>query len=85
MEKELGSNDQPQPRSKDPRDQQKLRGKAFQVNENSVEEGEPIRPPAPPKDPTSDNGKQQKVEGKAFQVNENSIEDQEPIPPRRQT
>jgi hypothetical protein len=57
------------------RDQQKLQGKAFQVNENTVEEGEPIGSIAPQNDQSSGNRKR-KVEGKAFQVNENSVEDQ---------
>lgn len=40
---------QPQQQSGDKRKQQKLQGKAFQVNENSVEDQEPARSPAPPR------------------------------------
>jgi len=40
---------QPQQQSGDKRNQQKLQGKAFQVNENSVEDQEPARSPAPPR------------------------------------
>ena len=39
----------PQQQSGDKRDQQKLQGKSFQVNENSVEDQEPARSPAPPR------------------------------------
>lgn len=39
---------QRQQRSGDKRKQQKLQGKALQVNENSVEDGEPAGPPASP-------------------------------------
>jgi hypothetical protein len=40
---------QPQQQSGDKRNQQKLEGKALQVNENSVEDPEPARSPAPPR------------------------------------
>jgi hypothetical protein len=40
---------QPQRLSGDKRNQQKLQGKALQVNENSVEDQEPVRSPAPPR------------------------------------
>lgn len=40
---------QPQQQSGDKPNQQKLRGKSFQVNENSVEEGEPVSPATTPK------------------------------------
>jgi hypothetical protein len=66
---------QPQQQSGEGRSQQKLRGKSFQVNENSVENGEPVRSPAPPQPQSSDKHNQQNLEGKAFQVNENSVED----------
>ena len=39
----------PQQQSGDKRGQQKLQGKSFQVNENSVEDQEPARSPAPPR------------------------------------
>lgn len=93
MTKALESNDntaqnqerQPQQQSGDKRNQQKLQGKAFQVNENSVEEGEPVHSSAPR--PSEEKPNEQKIQGKAFQVNENSVEDQEPtrspVPPRR--
>ncbi|PZV35934.1 hypothetical protein [Mesorhizobium kowhaii] len=68
---------QPQQKPGDKRNQQKLQGKAFQVNENSVEDQEPARSPAHPQQ-SSDKRNQSKPEGKAFQVNENSVEDQEP-------
>jgi hypothetical protein len=79
---------QPQEQSGDGRSQQKLRGKAFQVNENSVEDGEPVRSPAPQQPQSSDKHNPQNLEGKAFQVNENSVEDGVPArspapPPRR--
>ena len=52
MAKELDVNDntpqdqdrQPQRQSGDKRNPQKLEGKAFQVNQTSVEEGEPVSP-----------------------------------------
>lgn len=40
---------QPQQQSGDKPNQQKLTGKSFQVNENSVEEGEPVSPATTPK------------------------------------
>jgi hypothetical protein len=40
---------QPQQQSGDKRNEQKLQGKALQVNENSVEDQEPARSPAPPR------------------------------------
>jgi hypothetical protein len=94
MAKALGVNDstvqnqerQPQQQSGD---KQKLQGKALQVNENSVEDQEPLRSPAPSQPGSSgDEPNQQKLQGNAFQVNENSVEDQEPVrsppaPPRR--
>jgi hypothetical protein len=84
MAKELKMNDntaqnqerQPQQKPGDKRNQQKLQGKALQVNENSVEDQEPARSPAHPQQ-SSDKRNQPKPEGKAFQVNENSVEDQE--------
>jgi hypothetical protein len=39
----------PQQPSGDKPNQQKLQGKSFQVNENSVEEGEPVSPATKPK------------------------------------
>jgi hypothetical protein len=75
---------QPQQQSGDGRSQQKLRGKAFQVIENSVEDGEPVRSPAPSQPQSSDKNNQQNL---AFQVNENSVEDgvaaRSPAPRRR--
>jgi hypothetical protein len=64
---------QPQQQSGDKRNQQKLQGNALHVNENSVEDQEPARSPAPPK--SSDKRCQQKLQGKILQVNENSVED----------
>jgi hypothetical protein len=65
----------------------KLQGKAFQINENSVEEGDPVGSPAPPQQPSGGERNPPKLHGKAFQVNENSVEDGEPVrpsaPPRR--
>lgn len=55
-----------------------LEGKSFQVNENSVEEGEPVHSSAPPPQPSEEKSNEQNVQGKAFQVNENSVENQEP-------
>jgi hypothetical protein len=57
MAKALEANDntaqnqerQPQQQSGDKRNQQKLQGKALQVNENSVEDQEPAGSPAPPR------------------------------------
>ena len=57
MTKALETNDntaqnqerQPLQQSGDKRNQQKLQGKAFQVNENSVEDQEPTRSPVPPR------------------------------------
>jgi hypothetical protein len=73
------SADQPRP--------EKLEGKSFQVNESSVEEGEPVHSSAPPPQPSEEKPNEQKIQGKAFQVNENSVENQEPAPssapPRR--
>jgi hypothetical protein len=46
------------------RDPQKLHGKAFQVNENSVEEEEAIRPSAAP-DVTNDQNNDQKLHGRS--------------------
>jgi len=64
-----------------------LEGKSFQVNENSVEEGEPVHSSVPPPQPSEEKPNGQKIQGKAFQVNENSVENQEPAlspaPPRR--
>jgi hypothetical protein len=78
---------QPQQQSGDKRKEQKLQGKALQVNENSVEDQEPARSPAPPLRGSGDKRNHQKFQGKALQVNENSVEDQEPAqspaPPRR--
>ncbi|QND66655.1 hypothetical protein HB777_23895 [Mesorhizobium loti] len=62
---------------------QTLHGKAFQVNENSVEGGEPIGSQAPLQVPQTENSSSKrnrtKLQGKAFQVNENTVEDGEPI------
>jgi hypothetical protein len=57
MAKELEVNDntaqnqerQPKQQSGDKHNQQKLQGKAFQVNENSVENEDPAQPKAPPR------------------------------------
>jgi hypothetical protein len=95
MAKALGANDNtaqnqgrpPQQQSGDKPNQQKLAGKALQVNENSVEDQESA-PPAPPRQRSGDKPNQQKLAGKALQVNENSVEDQQPArspaPPRRE-
>jgi hypothetical protein len=79
MAKALKQNDAAQGRP--PETGEILEGTSFQINENSVEEGEPISgepvgPPASPK-PTARN--QPKLEGASFQVNENSVEEGEPI------
>ncbi|MDQ0391863.1 hypothetical protein [Labrys monachus] len=65
-----------------------LQGKSFQVNENTVEEGEPIASSPPPSEsepPEDDN--QTTLHGRSFQVNENTVEEGEPLgspasPPR---
>jgi hypothetical protein len=85
MAKDLDVNDntaqdqdrQPQ-QSGDKRNQQKLQGKAFQVNENSVGDQKAARSPAPPRRGSGDRRNEQKLQGKAFEVNENSVEDQAP-------
>ena len=86
MAKELDANEntaqdqdrQPQRQSGDKHDQQKLQGKAFQVNENSVGNQETTRSPAPPRRGSGDKRNEQKLQGKAFEVNENSVKDQGP-------
>ena len=98
MAKALGANDntaqnqerQPQQQCGDKPNQQKLQGKALQVNENSVEDVEDQesgRLPASPLRGTGDKPNQQKLQGKALQVNENNVEIQEhvrpPAPPRQ--
>jgi hypothetical protein len=60
---------QPQQQSGDKRNQQKLQGKALKLNENSVEDQEPARSPAPPQQQSGDKRNQQKLQGKALQVN----------------
>jgi hypothetical protein len=67
-------------RSQKPGEELNLRGKAFQVNENSVEEVEPIRPSVPPDSRDSENDGQ-KLRGKSFQVNENSVQEGKRIRP----
>jgi len=62
--------------SGDKHNQQKPRGKAFQVNENTVGDQEPGRSPAPPSRGSGDKRNEQKLQGKAFEVNENSVEDE---------
>jgi hypothetical protein len=77
---------QPHQSADEPRPE-KLEGKSFQVNEISLEEGEPVHSSAPPPQPSEEKPNRQKIQGKAFQVNENSVENQEPAPspapPRR--
>lgn len=72
-----------EPKTNDLTKTQTLHGKAFQVNENSVEDGEPIGSQAPPQVPQSEDSSSKrnrtKLHGKAFQVNENTVEDGEPI------
>jgi len=63
--------------SGDKHNQQKLRGKAFQVNENIVRDQEPSRSPAPPSRGSSDKRNEQNLQGKALEVNENSVDDEE--------
>jgi hypothetical protein len=53
---------------------EKLEGKSFRVNENSVEEGEPVHSSGPPPQPSKENPNVQKIQGKAFQMNENSVQ-----------
>jgi hypothetical protein len=78
---------QPHQSADDPRPE-KLEGKSFQVNKNSVEEGDPVHSSAPPSQPSEEKPNERKIQGKAFQVNENSVENQEPAlspaPPRRE-
>jgi hypothetical protein len=69
---------QPQQQSGDKPGPEILEGKSFQVNENRVEEGEPIHSWATPPQRSKERPNEEKIEGKAFQVNENSVEDQEP-------
>jgi hypothetical protein len=88
MAKELEMNDktaQNQERhSSDKRNQQKLQGKALQMNENSAEDREAARSPVSPQQ-SGDKRNQQKLQGKALQVNENSVDDREPPGHRRQS
>ena len=65
-------------RSGDKHDQQKLQGKAFQVNENSAGDQKAARSPTPPRRGSDDKHNEQKPRGKAFEVNENSVKDQGP-------
>jgi len=51
-------------RSQKPGEELDLRGKAFQVNEHSVEEGGPIRPSVPPDSRNGEN-EGQKLRGKS--------------------
>jgi hypothetical protein len=78
---------EPQQQSGDKPGPEILEGTSFEVNENSVEEGEPIHSSAPPPQRSEERPNEEKIEGKAFQVNENSVEDQEParspVPQRR--
>jgi hypothetical protein len=69
---------QPQQQSGDKPAPEILEGTSFQVNENSVEKGEPIHSSAPPPQRSEERPNEEKIEGKAFQVNESSVEDQEP-------
>jgi uncharacterized protein YlzI (FlbEa/FlbD family) len=66
--------------ARDVPDREKLQGKAFQVNENSVEQGERIRP-APAEPAAGSKRDQAKLDGKAFQVNENSVEEGDGLRP----
>jgi hypothetical protein len=83
MAKELDANDNtaqdqdrhPLRQPGDKHNQQKLRGKAFQVNENTVGDQETARSPAPPPRGPGDKRNEQKLQGKALEVNENSVED----------
>lgn len=59
-----------QQQSGEKRNQEKLQGKAFQVNENSVEDQQP----APTQQQSGDKPNQQKLQGNSFQVNENTVE-----------
>lgn len=65
-----------------------LEGTSFQVNENSVEEGEPIHSSTRPPRRSEERSNEEKIAGKAFHVNQNSVGDQEPVrspaPPRRE-
>ena len=71
------------PNTNDLTKKQTLHGKAFQVNEHSVEDGEPIVSRAPSQVPQTEDSSSKrnrtKLQGKAFQVNENTVEDGEPI------
>jgi hypothetical protein len=66
---------QPQQLPGDKPNQHKFQGKALQVNENSVEDQVPARPPALPRRGSRGKRTQQKLQGKALQVNKNSAED----------
>jgi hypothetical protein len=61
-------------------DQEKLEGKAFQVNENTVEGGDPIRPDQA-RPGTGDDADDERLEGKSFQINENSVEEGDSLHP----
>ena len=72
------------------REDEKLHGKSFQINENSVEEGDPIHASSAPQQPSAvprdeklrRDSREEKLQGKSFQVNENSVEEGEPVHPR---
>lgn len=72
-----------EPKTNDLTKKPTLHGKAFQVNENSDEDGEPIGSQAPPQVPqTKDSSSKRnrtKLHGKAFQVNENTVGDGQSI------
>lgn len=78
---------QPKPQPAHQERPDKLDGKSFQVNENSVVEGESVHSSAPP--PRSgERRNEEKIQGNAFHVNENSVENQDPAlsptPPQRE-
>ncbi len=64
--------------AQDQKTNQKLRGNALKMNDNSAGGKEPARSPALPRQGSGDEPNQQKLQGKALQVNENSVEDHGP-------
>jgi hypothetical protein len=84
---ETAQNDERQPKPQPAHQERpdKLDGKSFQVNENSVVEGESVHSSPPP---PSEKRNEEKIQGNAFQVNENRVEYQDPAlsptPPKRE-
>jgi hypothetical protein len=53
-----------------------LEGTSFQVNENSVEEGESVHPSTPPR--SEERSNEETIAGKALRVDENSVDAKSP-------